>query len=163
MTATATAPSSAAATATGTVSYCTFWLQEQRFGIEVLDVQEVLRTPSMTPVPLAPEAVTGLINLRGQIITAIDLRTRLDLEQRQAEERSVNIVVRTEDGPVSMLVDQIGGVIEVDRNQYEPPPDTVSGAGRELISGVYKVEGPLLHVLDVDRVISELTNKKGDA
>ena len=146
-------------------SYCTFWLDGQRFGIEVLDVQEVLRTQSMTPVPLAPEAITGLINLRGQIITAIDLRQRLDLPPREDSASSVNIVVRTEEGPVSLLVDSIGGVLEVDRADYELPPETISGAGRDLIAGVYKVDGPLLHVLEVERVIGELVTatRKGDA
>lgn len=146
-------------------SYCTFWLEGQRFGIEVLDVQEVLRTQSMTPVPLAPEAITGLINLRGQIITAIDLRQRLELPPRDDGAASVNIVVRTEEGPVSLLVDSIGGVLEVDRADYELPPETISGAGRDLIAGVYKVDGPLLHVLEVERVIGELVTatRKGDA
>jgi purine-binding chemotaxis protein CheW len=146
-------------------SYCTFWLDGQRFGIEVLDVQEVLRTQSMTPVPLAPEAITGLINLRGQIITAIDLRQRLELPPRDDGAASVNIVVRTEEGPVSLLVDSIGGVLEVDRADYELPPETISGAGRDLIAGVYKVDGPLLHVLEVERVIGELVTatRKGDA
>lgn len=146
-------------------SYCTFWLDGQRFGIEVLDVQEVLRTQSMTPVPLAPEAITGLINLRGQIITAIDLRQRLELPPRDDGASSVNIVVRTEEGPVSLLVDSIGGVLEVDRADYELPPETISGAGRDLIAGVYKVDGPLLHVLEVERVIGELVTatRKGDA
>lgn len=147
------------------ISYCTFWLDGLRFGIEVLEVQEVLRIQSMTPVPLAPDAIEGLINLRGQIITAIDLRERLELPPRPDGERSVNIVVRTEEGPVSMIVDQIGGVLEVDRASFELPPETLSGAGRDLIAGVYKVDGPLLHVLEVARVIGELVpaTRKGDA
>lgn len=147
------------------ISYCTFWLDGQRFGIEVLEVQEVLRIQSMTPVPLAPVAITGLINLRGQIITAIDLRERLELPTRDEGAPSVNIVVRTEEGPVSLLVDKIGGVLEVDRADFELPPETLVGAGRDLIAGVYKVDGPLLHVLEVRRVISELVSatRKGDA
>jgi purine-binding chemotaxis protein CheW len=149
---------------TDMMSYCTFWLDGQLFGIEVLEVQEVLRTQATTPVPLAPAAITGLINLRGQIITAIDLRTRLELAPRADDDAAVNIVVRTGDGPVSLLVDTIGGVVEVDRADYERPPETISGAGRELIAGVYKVDGPLLHVLEVGRVIGDLvTTRKGDA
>lgn len=156
-----------------TTQYCTFWLDGQRFGIEVLDVQEVLRTQAMTAVPLAPRAIDGLINLRGQIITSIDLRRRLELPPRSEGERSVNIVVHTDEGPVSLIVDKIGGVIEVDRNDFELPPETIHGAGRDLVAGVYKVDGPLLHVLDVERVISDLvsaqkngelaTVRKGDA
>lgn len=143
-------------TTSTTTSYCTFWLDGQRFGIEVLEVQEVLRTQAMTSVPLAPKAVDGLINLRGQIITAIDLRTRLEIPPRDEGARPVNIVVRTDEGPVSLIVDKIGGVLEVDRNNFELPPETIHGAGRDLVAGVYKVDGPLLHVLDVERVISDL-------
>lgn len=151
-----------------TIQYCTFWLSGQRFGIEVLEVQEVLRTTSMTAVPLAPDAVSGLINLRGQIITAIDLRRRLHLPEREPGARHVNIVVRTDEGPVSFLVDEIGAVHEVARGDHEPPPETVDATARQLMSGVYKVDGPLLHVLDVNRVIAELAtstanNRKGDA
>lgn len=148
-----------------TTNYCTFWLGDQRLGIEVLDVQEVLRTQSMTPVPLAGAAISGLINLRGQIITAVDLRRRLELPPREDDAEAVSIVVRTQEGPVSMLVDRIGGVVEVDGSTFEAPPDTVTGAARDLITGVHKVDGPLLHVVDVDRVIADLvpTGKRGDA
>jgi purine-binding chemotaxis protein CheW len=150
---------------TETTSYCTFWLGDQRLGIEVLEVQEVLRTRSMSPVPLAGESIAGLINLRGQIITAIDLRRRLELPPREDDKNAVSIVVRTQEGPVSMLVDSIGGVLEVDGSTFETPPETVSGNVRKMISGVHKVDGPLLHVIDTERVIGDLVamNKRGEA
>src|SRR4051794_28626709 len=93
--------------------YCTFFLDEHYFGIDVLKVQEIIRFQQMTRVPLAPPAVRGLINLRGQIVMGIDLRRRLGLQGAAAEATPVNIVVRTDDGAVSLLVDEIGDVVEV--------------------------------------------------
>jgi purine-binding chemotaxis protein CheW len=121
-------------------------------------VQEVMRTLEMTPVPLAPHAVRGLINLRGQIVTAIDLRRRLGLPERAADQEPMNVVMRTDDGAVSLLVDEIGDVIEVNEDAFEPPPDTLQGDARALIKGVYKLNGQLLLILDsVKTASSELT------
>ncbi len=128
-------------------------MDELFFGIEVLKVQEVIRHQAMTLVPLAPSAVKGLINLRGQIVTAIDLGQRLELKDR--EDRSLmNMVIRTDDGVVSLLVDAIGDVLEVSDDLLEPPPNTIKGVARELITGVYKLEGRLLLVLDTEKAIT---------
>lgn len=135
------------------LSYCTFNLDGLFFGVEVLEVQEVIRFQRMTKVPLAPPVVSGLINLRGQVVTAIDLRRRLGMPERPAGMEPMNVVVRTEDGPVSLLVDDIGDVLEVDDAAFEPPPETVQGVARELVSGVYKLEGRLLLVLDVEKAL----------
>jgi purine-binding chemotaxis protein CheW len=123
----------------------------QYFGIDVLMVQEIIRHQEMTPVPLAPPAVRGLINLRGQIVTAIDLRRRLGLSDRPADSAPVNVVVKTEDGAVSFLVDEIGDVLEFPDTLYEAPPDTLSAKARALIRGVYKIEDRLLLILDGTR------------
>ena len=88
--------------------YCTFYADGHYFGLDVLKVQEVIRYQEMTRVPLAPPVVRGLINLRGQIVTAIDLRRRLELTDRPADQLPVNVVVQTDDGAVSLLVDEIG-------------------------------------------------------
>ena len=114
-------------------------------------VQEVIRFQPMTPVPLAPPAVKGMINLRGQIVLAIDLRRRLSLEERPEGDLPVNVVVRTPDGAVSLLVDEIGDVIEVEHSTFEAPPETLHASVRATILGVYKLEGRLLHVLDKDK------------
>ena len=95
------------------------------FGVDAQTVQEVIRYQEMTRVPKAPPSVSGLINLRGQIVTAIDLRTRLGLKPRAAGKLPMNVVVRSDDGAVSLLVDQIGDVIEVDADNFETPPDTL--------------------------------------
>jgi purine-binding chemotaxis protein CheW len=133
--------------------YCTFHLDGHYFGIDVRQVQEVIRHQRMTRVPLAPAAVRGLINLRGQIVTAIDLRRRLDLPDRPADRLPVNVVVRTDDGAVSLLVDEIGDVLSVPEAVFERPPETLRGPARDLIRGAYKLDGRLLLALDLDRVL----------
>src|SRR5206468_10604632 len=97
------------------------------FGVDVLTVQEVIRYQEMTRVPLAPPVVRGLINLRGQIVTAIDLRRQLELRERPADQLPMNVVVRTDDGAVSLLVDEIGDVLEVSEKTFERPPETLQG------------------------------------
>jgi purine-binding chemotaxis protein CheW len=136
---------------TGEHQFCTFHLAGHYFGVEVKRVQEVVRHQPTTRVPLAPAAVRGLINLRGQIVTAIDLRRRLDLPDRPVGEPPVNVVVETGDGAVSLLVDEIGDVLDVPEAAFEPPPEALRGPARELIRGAYKLDGRLLLVLDTDK------------
>lgn len=138
---------------TGDHHYCSFLLDGLTFGVEVQKVQEVLRYQEMTLVPLAPTVVRGLINLRGQIVTAIDLRRRLELKERPEGQKPMNVVVRTNDGAVSFLVDEIGDVVCVEEGCVERPPETLRGLARELIRGVCKLREQLLLVLDIDRVI----------
>jgi purine-binding chemotaxis protein CheW len=128
-------------------------LDRHYFGIEVLEVQEVIRHQEMTRVPLAPAVVRGLINLRGQIVTAIDLRRRLGFPDRLGGELPVNVVVRTEDGAVSLLVDEIGDVLQVSEESFERPPETLKGPARELVRGAYKLADRLLLALDLDRIL----------
>ncbi len=104
----------------------------------------------MTPVPLSPPVVKGLLNLRGQIVTAVDLRTRLDREEG-AIERPMNVVVLTSQGPVSLLVDQICDVLELGDDTFEPPPPSDEPALRDLVTGVHKLEGRVLHIIDAER------------
>ena len=138
--------------------FATFFVTDLFFGIDVLNVQEVLRNQEMTRVPLAPAVIEGLINLRGQIVTAIDMRRRLDLPAREGAQASMNVVVRTQEGAVSLLVDEIGDVLEVAADSYEPPPDNLTREQRELIQGIYKLEGRLLLVLDTERVLHTAAN-----
>lgn len=133
--------------------YSTFFVAGLFFGIEVLEVQEVLRYQEMTPVPLAPHVIEGLINLRGQIVTAIDMRRRLKLAPRPPGETPMNMVVRSEDGAVSLLVDEIGDVITAPRDSFEPPPETMRSEQREVIDGVCKLDGTLLLVLNIRQTL----------
>jgi len=135
------------------LQFCTFTLEKLFFGVEVERVQEVVRYQAMTRVPLAPAVVRGLINLRGQIVTAVDLRRRLGLPDAEADRLPMNVVVRHGDGAVSLLVDEIGDVLEVDEGAFELPPDTLQGPERELIRGAYKLKDRLLLPLDVERVL----------
>ena len=133
--------------------FCTFCLDGLWFGIKVERVQEVISSPPITPVPLAPRAVAGLTNLRGQILTVIDLRRRLGLQQRPAATPPVNVVARSENGTVGLLVDEIGEVMEAADNAYEAAPNNLPAESRELVPGVYKFPNRLLHVLDLDKVL----------
>jgi purine-binding chemotaxis protein CheW len=143
----------AARTVPATSQLATFWLDGDLFGVEVEHVQEVLRSQGITRVPLAPPAVAGLINLRGQVVTAIELRERLGRQPRPEGQEAVVIVVRLHGEAVSLLVDSIADVVDVDVRDFEAPPDTLDGAGREIIRGAYKLDGQLLLALDVNRAV----------
>ena len=108
----------------------------------------------MTRVPLASSVVRGLINLRGQIVTAIDLRQRLQLEARPEGQFPMNVVIRTDDGAVSLLVDEIEDVREVEGDTFERPPETMNAVARDLILGVYKLKDRFLLILNTERAIS---------
>ena len=133
--------------------FCTFYLGDLFFGVEVDKVQEVFKYQEMTRVPLAHSVVRGLINLRGQIITAIDLRARLGMDELPDGQLPMNVVVRTEEGVVSLLVDKIAEVLEVSEDNFERPPDTIDEITRELVLGVYKLENKLLLTLDTEKTV----------
>jgi purine-binding chemotaxis protein CheW len=134
--------------------FCTFWLGDLYYGVDVLRVQEIIGHQPPTRVPLAPPEVRGLINLRGRIVTALDLRRRLGLGDAPDGLRPKGVVARTEDGTVSLLVDEIGDVLEVEEGAFERPPETLTGEARELIRGAYKLPDRLLLVLDADKVLA---------
>jgi purine-binding chemotaxis protein CheW len=137
-----------------TRQFCTFFLGDLYCGIEVRQVQEVLRYQRMTRVPLAPPVVRGLINLRGQIVPALDLRRRLDLAERPAGHQPMNVIVRVGDEAVSLLVDEIGDVLEIPGEWFERPPETIRGPARDLIRGVFKLDARLMLLLDTEKVLA---------
>jgi purine-binding chemotaxis protein CheW len=139
--------------ATNTRQLCTFFLEGRAFAVPVEEVREVIRHQLMARVPLASSVVSGLINLRGQIVTAIDLRRRLGIAAREPGELPVNVIVRTEDMAVSLLVDQIGDVLEVSDEAFETPPETLPEIDREVVTGLYKLPDRLLILLDVQKVV----------
>jgi purine-binding chemotaxis protein CheW len=142
-----------------TTQFCTFTVDDLFFGVEVTQVQEVLQNQPMTRVPLAHEMIHGLINLRGQIVTAVDLRCCLGLPPRPKGELPMNVVIRGVDSSVSLLVDSIGDVIEVPEHAFEPPPSTMKPAQREMIEAVCKLPRQLLLVLAPARALG-LTNSE---
>ena len=132
----------------------TFVLDGAHYGVDVLHVQEALRFQARTPVPLAPPGIAGLVNLRGQVVLTIDLRTRLGFEPMDAGLEPMMVVVEVDGEPISLLVDDIGDVVDVGGRRLEAPPDTLPDALREMILGAYQLEDSLLLTLDIDRVTS---------
>lgn len=140
-----------AASKEGSNRYATFVVGGHSLGIRVLEVQEVLRQQRLTPVPLAPEVVAGLINLRGQIVPALDMRRLLHLPAGEEGTGSFSVVVGLENGAVSLQVDEIGDVLELDDSSFEFPPQNTDAHLRTLLSGVHKLKDRLLLVLDIRR------------
>ncbi len=136
-----------------TQRYATFYLNGICFGVPIGKVQEVLEYQHITPIPLSSLVLPGIINLRGQILTTIDLKTRLELSAGEASGQHMMVVVRTSEGPINLLVDKIGGVLDVDADLFERPTETLKAAVRAVTSHVCKLEEHLLLVLDTERVI----------
>ena len=134
-------------------SYCTFQMGGHSFALAAETVREVVPFSEMTRVPLAPEVVGGLLNLRGEIVVAIDLRKRLGLHELQEQpSRPMVIVVDSAEAPVGVLVDELGEVVEVDRDGSVDLPLTVRETFAEFVSEVYKLSNCLLIVLDTERI-----------
>jgi len=131
--------------------FCTFHLGERLYGIPVEEVQEVLQEQAITRVPLAPAAVRGLINLRGKIVTVIDLKGRLGLGAEKPAAPEMNLVVHIGESTVSFLVGPVGDIVDVEETAFEELPETLRGENLKLVLGVYKLPNGLLHVLDAQR------------
>ena len=129
--------------------YCTFMLDGYYFGVDATAVREVLVDQEVTHVPLAPPVVPGVINLRGDIVTTVDLRRQLELPPRDEGAKSAHVVVSVDSEAVSFLVDQVGEVIAASADSFEPPPDNLRGVARDLILGSHTLESQLLLVLDI--------------
>jgi len=136
-----------------TQQLCTFYVVNQHFGVPVAEVQEIIRDQPTTRIPLAPSAVAGLINLRGQIVPIIDLRRCLGLPDLPSDTPPTHIVLATEGGAVSLRVDQIGDVLDLPDGAFETTPDNLRGATKRLVKGVYKLERGLLLALSSEVAI----------
>lgn len=134
----------------------TFFIGSDYFGIEVMKVQEVTGTPSIVPVPLAPKFVRGLINLRGQLATALGLRELFESEKNSTGSQ-MSVVCRMEGNLVSLMVDSIGDVVEANGKSFEQPPDTMPASVKRFVKGIYKMNGKLLSVLDLEKISKELS------
>ena len=145
---------STAALVTGR-QYCTFRLDEHYFAADVGDVQEVFLLHEITRVPLADPTIRGLINLRGQIITAIDLRTRLGLPPMEEDKTPTCIVIRTDRESVCLLVDRIGDVLSPPAETFEEAPENLSGPIRDAIHGVCKLDDEILLILKTEVVVEK--------
>ncbi len=146
---------------TNSIQLCTFRLGSLHLGIDVLSIQEVIKCPALTPVPLAPNAIEGLLNLRGQILTAIDLRRQFNLAtDSEARSGKMLIIVRTRRIEAALLVDSVGEVIDVSEETFEETTANVPASVRPYIVGVHKLEKRLLHVLDAEATASLASSAK---
>lgn len=139
----------------------TFGIGEEEFGIDILKVQEIIRTMAITKVPNSPPYVEGVINLRGKVIPVIDLRSRFDMEYRNHDSHTRIIVLQIHGMIVGFVVDEVSEVLRIQSNTVEPPPPVVSGIESEYIKGVGKLDNRLLILLDLDKLIpiEELTQR----
>lgn len=133
----------------------TFTISSEEFGLDILKVQEIIRTMEITRVPRAPEFVEGVINLRGKVIPIIDMRRRFSMEARSYDSHTRIIVVELSSMIVGFVVDSVSEVLRIQSNTVEPPPPIASGIDSEYISGVGKLDDRLLILLDIDRLLSE--------
>lgn len=158
MTVTTLTPTSGGPRTTRTTGQmCTFWVDGLYFGLQVEHVQEVLRYQQLTVVPCAPDAVHGLINLRGQIVTALDLRCRLGLPPRPEGELPMNVIVRSRGEVVSLLVDDIGDVIDTTEVSLQPTPANLPPTVQDVVGGVLPLPGSILLVVDAERAVDVST------
>jgi len=134
----------------------TFYIGQSYYGIEVLKVQEVTGNPTIVPVPLAPDFIRGLINLRGQLATALGLRALFGEAAAAKDLEEMSVVCRAEGNLVSLIVDEIGDVLEVEGKNFEATPESLPVGIKRFVKGVYKLDGKLLSVLDLERITKEL-------
>lgn len=136
-----------------TKQLCTFRLADHLYGIGLQALQEVTRHIPLTPVPASPLWVAGLLSLRGQIITALDLRARLALTPRPQDQNPMNVVVLHDKELVCLLVDSISDIIFVDEDDFCPPPTTLDQGVQPFIIGAYKLEKELVVEINLEQVL----------
>lgn len=141
--------------ATGTVELATFYVGDALCGMDILKVQEINKMMEMTQVPQAPSYVMGILNLRGQIVTIIDLGKKLGLSAVEVNETSRNIIVNSDNEYIGLLVSRIGDVVQADWQTVERPPANIGGVQGAFFKGVFKMEDRLIGILDSDRVLAE--------
>ena len=139
-------------------SYATFYSGRIYFGISTAEVIELAKVVEITPVPLAPPAVSGLINLRGQIVTAIDMRQRLGLQPAPPSEVSVTVLIEKFGVLYGPLVDQVSDILELEQTHFEPPPSNISQSAKELIMGLHKLPDNLLLILDTAKLVQGISS-----
>ena len=137
----------------GLQEYVTIAIADQLFGIPVLEVHDVLRGLSLTKIPLAPAEVAGALNLRGRIVTAINVRKRLGLPELENDEKGMSIVVEHHGEPYSLMIDNVGEVLSLNLEDLEPTPVTLNACWKEVSGGIYRLENKLLVVLQIERLL----------
>jgi len=141
----------------GNADYVTMFVAGQLFGVPVLDVHDVFVPTKLAHVPMAPSEVAGVLNLRGRIVTAIDLRQRLSFEPRQPNDPTMAVVIEHHGEPYSLLVDAVGEVLSLQEASYERNPANLDPKLRDISGGIYRLDGKLMVVLELDKII-QLSN-----
>lgn len=131
----------------------TFYVGDALYGLEILRIQEINRLMDFTMVPQAPEYVTGIMNLRGQIVTVIDLSKKLGLAGTELRDENRNIIVNDQGEYIGLLVDRISDVVRSDIDKIEPPPSNMGGVQGKYLQGVYKTEKKLIGILNVEELL----------
>ena len=139
--------------------YVSIFVADQMFGIPVLIVHDVLGPQRITRIPLAPPEVAGSLNLRGRIVTAIDVRTRLGLERRAPENPGMSVVVEHANESYSLMVDSVGEVLTLPTSEFQRNPPTLDARWREGALGIFRLNQELLVILDVDRLLDFTRNE----
>ena len=137
------------------LQWVTFRLDEEKYGINVMAVQEVLKVTEITQVPGAPDFVLGIINLRGNVVTVIDARTRFGLEYRKQDDNSRIVIMEAGDQEVGILVDSVAEVVYMRSSEIEPAPSVGSDESSKFIQGVNSAGAELLILVELDKLLSE--------
>lgn len=137
------------------LQWVTFRLGNETYGINVLQVREVLRVSDITPVPGAPDYVLGIINLRGNVVTVLDIRTRFGMEQKQPDDNARIIIVEADEHVVGILVDGVAEVVYLRSTQIESAPNIGSEDSSKCIQGVYSRDNELLILVDLNKMLKE--------
>lgn len=140
-----------------TNQYCTFKIGKDYFGVSVLDVQEVIKPLPITPIPKTDKRVSGLMNLRGLIVTTISMRNMFKMEEH--EDDYMNVIIRIPDGLVALKVDEIEDVVTLNNDSFEAAPSTLSSNIKDYVKGVHKMKGRILVVLDLDKLLGFTVEK----
>ena len=138
-----------------TVELATFYVGEALCGMDILNVQEINKLMDMTKVPQAPDYVTGILNLRGQIVTVIDLGKKLGLTCTDLSDSTRNIIVNSENEYIGLLVSSISDVVEAQWDKVEDPPANIGGVQGAFFKGVFKTQDRLIGILDVNKVLAD--------
>ncbi len=145
----------ASSDATGTIQLVSFHLAEESYGIEITKVREIILMGEITRIPHTPDYVKGLINLRSTVIPVIDLRIRFALPEAELTGDSRIMVINVLDKTIGIIVDAVSEVLRISNDQIAPPPPTVAGLGREYLTGLVRLDGQLLILLDIDKLLGQ--------
>lgn len=136
--------------------FLTIMIAQQRFGIPILQVQDVLGQQPVTTIPLSPPEVAGSLNLRGRIVTAIDVRKRLSMEPCNENQKKMSVVVEHDQELYSLIIDRVGDVLNLSDDTFENTPATIDPIWRDLSLGIYRLENDLLVILDVPKLLDTM-------